>query len=213
MVCSPVMAAKPARTRRNDPQGLRTRILDAAADMFQNRGYNGTSMHDLMDAIGVSGGALHHHFPTKKSLALAIIADRVAPTVRETWIEPVRTSSSLGRGVASVFAGIISAIEVRGSVLGCPLNNLALELALADPELRDAIQKVFAEWQAVIAERIGATRGGARLNRGKRASAAAFIVAVYSGAMNLAKANQSALPLRDAAGALSQWLGERKFAI
>src|SRR5258706_16169418 len=121
------------RTRQNDPEGLRARVLDAAADLFEVRGYHATSMKDLMQATDVSGGALHHHFPTKKQLALAVIRDRVAPAVRQTWIVPVLSASSLEKGIAAVFREIIAGLEARGSVAGCPLNNLALELSLSDP--------------------------------------------------------------------------------
>ena len=45
----------------------------------------------------------------------------------------------------------------------------------------------------------------------KRAAAALFVIATYSGAMNLAKTTQSALPLRTAASNLSTWFRERGF--
>ena len=70
-------------SRRNDPEGMRRRVLDAAFGMFQTRGYNGTSMQDLTRAIEVTGGALHHHFPTKRSIALAVFAERVAQAARK----------------------------------------------------------------------------------------------------------------------------------
>jgi TetR/AcrR family transcriptional regulator, transcriptional repressor for nem operon len=203
------MELKPNRTRQNDPEGFRARVLDVAADLFQSNGYHATSIKDVMQTAGASGGALHHHFPTKKQLALAVIQDRVGPSVRETWIEPVRRAPSFVRGVTGVFDAIIGGLETRGSVAGCPLNNLALELSLSDPELRDAINAVFVEWQSALIERIGNTRGGARLDRAKRTEAAAFIVSVYSGAMTLAKSSQDASPLRSAASVLARWLRER----
>lgn len=206
------MKSMPIRTRQNDPDGLRSRLLDAAADLFQSCGYQATSIKDVMEAAGVSGGALHHHFPTKRQLALAVIQDRVAPAVRQTWIEPVRLASSLRTGIAGVIAAIESGVENRGTVFGCPLNNLALELSLADPDFRHAINSIFDEWQAMLADRIGHTAGGKRLDQAKRMEAAAFIVSAYSGAMTLAKASQSAAPLRDVATVLSRWLRERDFA-
>jgi AcrR family transcriptional regulator len=193
------------RIRQNDPEGLRTRVLNAAADLFQVRGYHATSMKDLMQVTGVSGGALHH-------LALAVIADRVAPDVRRTWIDPIRTAPSLAKGIAGVFAAIISGVDARGRVAGCPLNNLAVELALSDADFRSAIDAVFVEWQSALVERIAETRGGARLDRAKRTDAAAFIVSVYSGAMTLAKSKQNTLSLRSAASVLLHWLREREFA-
>lgn len=206
------MEPKRKRIRQNDPDGFRARVLDIAADLFQQRGYHATSIKDLLQAAAVSGGALHHHFPTKQQLALAVIRDRVGPAVRETWIEPIRTAPSLGKGILGVFDAIASELDERGAVRGCPLNNLALELAYADPELREAIDTIFRDWQSALVLRIGGTRGGARLDRAKRADAAAFIVSVYSGAMALAKSAQNAAPLRSAANVLGRWLRERDLA-
>jgi TetR/AcrR family transcriptional regulator, transcriptional repressor for nem operon len=200
------------RVRRNDPEGLRSRVLDAAARLFQHRGFHATGMRDVMQATRVTSGALHHHFPTKDALALAVITDRVAPVVRETWIDPVRSASSVSKGVGQVFAELVRGIEQRGSVAGCPLNNLAMELSFSNPQFRSPLQAIFTEWQSALAERIGETRGGAKLDRAKQSAAAAFVIATYSGAMNLAKTTQSALPLQVAASYLALWLRERGFA-
>jgi len=203
---------KIGRRRRNDPEGLRARILDRAAKLFQERGYHSTSMHDLMGETGVSAGALHHHFPSKKSLALAVLANRVAPAVREAWIDPVRKAPALGMGVAEAFGSIIGSVQARRAVLGCPLNNLALELALTDADLRREVESIFTEWRTALIERIGGTRGGARLDDSGRTAAANFVISVYSGAMNMAKAGQDAAPLEDALQLLSHWLNEHRLA-
>ncbi|HKS58336.1 MAG TPA: TetR/AcrR family transcriptional regulator [Steroidobacteraceae bacterium] len=202
------MTARRARqpARRNDPEGLRRRILDAAFSMFQSRGYNGTSMQDLMKAIEVTGGALHHHFPTKSSLALAVFAERVAPAVRETWIRPVQSATSFGNGVQAVFEDIVSSIDARGSTSGCPLNNLAMELSLTDPEFRQAANGIFREWQDALGESLRTTRAGSKMSKAARKDIAGFIVASYSGAMSLAKAEQSTSALRNAATVLKRWL-------
>ena len=202
----------PKPTRRNDPERLRGHILDVAARLFQAHGYNATSMHDLMEATGVSGGALHHHFPTKKSLGLAVITDRVAAAVQEAWIDPVRVAPSLGKGIAIVFADIIAGVESRGSVVGCPLNNLTLELAFSDKDFRIAIQAIFEAWRVALVDRIGGTSGGSKIDHQRRAAAADFVISAYSGAMNLAKATQDSSPLRSCAKSLSLWLREREFA-
>jgi AcrR family transcriptional regulator len=197
------------RKRHNDPEGLRKRVLDAAAALFQARGYHATGMREILKETRLSSGAFHHHFPTKDALAMAVITDRVAPTVRETWIDPIREARSLNAAIQRVFAAIIRGIDRRGAVYGCPLNNLAMELSFSNPQFRDALRTIFLEWQAALAQRIADTRGGARLDKQEHAAAAAFIVATYSGAMNLAKATQSAAPLRVAAQTLSAWMKDR----
>jgi AcrR family transcriptional regulator len=188
-------------------------VLDVAMAAFQTRGYHSTSTHDIMREAGVTGGALHHHFPTKKALGLAVIRAGVAQAVEETWIEPIRTAPTATAGICKVFQQIAATIDARGTVLGCPLNNLALELSLADPEFQHAVQAVFERWQTAIAEKLRADRAAGALKKVDPEDLATFIVAAYSGAMAMAKAKQSSEPLATCAHQLAAFVqpGLRRF--
>lgn len=189
------------RIRSNDPEGVRRRILDAAYEAFQTRGYHATSMHDLLRLAGLSGGALHHHFPTKKALALAVLRERVAEAVAKTWIAPIRAAASARAGVAEVLSVIRSELDRRGAVRGCPLNNMASELALADPDFRAAAADIFAGWRDAIAAKLREDD-----TPGDPQSLARVVVAAYSGAMAQAKAEQDSQALTACAEALAQLL-------
>lgn len=159
-------------------------------------GYHASSMHAIMAEAGVTGGALYHHFPSKKSLALAVIRGRVAAEVREIWIDPVLAAPTALDGVRRVFAGIQAGIDRRGAVDGCPLNNLTLELATADPDFRQEIQQVFTEWQRALAGKLQADEAAGRLHKIDPEAVATLIIAAYSGAMAMAKADQGSRALR-----------------
>jgi AcrR family transcriptional regulator len=194
---------KAPRRRTNDPEGLRQKVLDAAEEAFQARGYHATSLGDLMQAAGVTGGALHHHFPTKKAIGLAVINERVAQAVEETWIKPVQTAVTARQGVFGVFAAVAGELERQGFVRGCPLNNLAHELSLADPEFREALARIFAVWQMAIAAKTVQDRDEGREDSGTDPDRfAALAVAAYSGAMSMAKTSQDAGILRVCASAM-----------
>jgi TetR/AcrR family transcriptional regulator, transcriptional repressor for nem operon len=205
----PTPLKAPAK-RRNDPEGVRSRVLDAAAALFQAQGYHATGMRDVIDKTGLSPGAFHHHFPTKEALAIAVINERVAPAVREAWIDPVRDAAHLRQGVVSVFADIIRGLDDRGKVSGCPLNNLAMELSLTNPRMRDALRNVFVEWQDALETRIARSPRGKQWSKDQRRAAASFIVASYSGAMNLSKAAQDSAPLKTTQKMLSQWMADQQ---
>lgn len=200
----PPAGGRPRRT--NDPEGVRRRILDVAFAAFQARGYHATSTHDLMREAGVTGGALHHHFPTKKALGLATLRERVAPAVERTWLDPVREAPSAAEGVQRAMKQIAGALDRAGAVQGCPLNNLALELSLADPDFRGTVEQMFAHWRGVLAEKLREDRG-LGLKPREADDLAHAIVAAYSGAMAMAKASQSAAPLKACGRQLAQWLG------
>src|ERR1700743_860059 len=102
-----IMSRQATARRRNDPEGVRSRVLDAAAALFQAQGYHATGMREVIDKTKLSPGAFHHHFPTKESLAIAVINERVAPAVRDAWIDPIRNAAHLRQGVAGVFGELI----------------------------------------------------------------------------------------------------------
>jgi TetR/AcrR family transcriptional repressor of nem operon len=195
--------ARSVRKRINDPEGMRKKVLDVAEGSFQARGYHASSLGDLMAVAGVSGGALHHHFPTKKALALAVIDERVAAAVEETWIAPVSAAASARAGVRAVFEAVAAELEQQGFVRGCPLNNLAHELSLADPEFRAALAGIFSAWRQAIADKVRADQQAGREQGTDPQLFAALAVATYSGAMSMAKTAQDATVLRDCLAALS----------
>lgn len=182
--------------RTNDPDGLRQRLVDAAYAAFTTRGYHSSALQDLKREAGVTGGALAHHFPTKKALGLAVIQDRVAEAVESTWITPVRVATTTADGIQAVFATIVSELERKEVVSGCPLNNLALELSREDEAFQAAIEAIFLRWRTAIADKLRADLRADRIDDFDFEAMATLVVATYSGAMAMAKASQSVAPLK-----------------
>ena len=49
------------------------RILEAGRQLIMRRGYSGFSYADIADAIDIRKASIHHHFPTKADLAVAVL--------------------------------------------------------------------------------------------------------------------------------------------
>jgi len=49
------------------------KILDLAHHLLINRGYNGFSYADIAEAASISKPSIHHHFPTKADLGVAVV--------------------------------------------------------------------------------------------------------------------------------------------
>jgi len=56
-----------------DPQNTRERILDAALNIFANKGYYNTRLDEIVDESDTSKGAIYFHFPNKERLFLALV--------------------------------------------------------------------------------------------------------------------------------------------
>ncbi len=66
----PASPPKKPRPTRNDAQ--RQAILDAACLLFIEKGFGGTNINDIADAVGVSRTALYYYFPSKESMLEAL---------------------------------------------------------------------------------------------------------------------------------------------
>jgi AcrR family transcriptional regulator len=62
----------PGESRKD---ALVARILDAALELFAERGYHGTSVPSVMDRAGVGGGSLYRLFESKEALVNAVFRD------------------------------------------------------------------------------------------------------------------------------------------
>ncbi|MET7511022.1 ScbR family autoregulator-binding transcription factor [Streptomyces albidoflavus] len=94
-------------------QRTREEILRAAAEVFDERGYNGASMREIMSRAGVTLGAVYFHFPNKEALALAVMRAQPAGIVPAldsrglqrlvditfVWAHKLRTDPTLRAGV------------------------------------------------------------------------------------------------------------------
>jgi TetR/AcrR family transcriptional repressor of nem operon len=104
----------------------RARIVATAAPLFNQRGYVGASMADLMAATGLEKGGIYRHFESKDELALAAF-DYASAKHRERILSYIGAHTSAVARLTALGEAIASIVErpvVKG---GCPLLNTAVE--------------------------------------------------------------------------------------
>ena len=134
--------------RRTEARGTaRERLLDAAAEVFAERGYRATRVEDLAAAAGLTKGAVYWNFESKEDIFVALLEERVDRRARElmgvTEHAPRETETAplVGRGL-SAFAD-----EQQALVL---LLQEHWSLAVRDPAVRDT----YVERQRVLREQL-----------------------------------------------------------
>ncbi|QSP94605.1 TetR family transcriptional regulator [Marinobacter salinisoli] len=61
----------------SDPGGARGRLLNEAARLFRDKGYERTTVRDLAAAVGIQSGSLFHHFRTKEEILKAVMVETI----------------------------------------------------------------------------------------------------------------------------------------
>lgn len=80
--------------RKNNPKQTIENILSVSAKLFSERGYDKTSMQDIVEALGMSKGAIFHHFKSKEDILKSVIS-RQSNYVEQTIYEWVNKMDGL----------------------------------------------------------------------------------------------------------------------
>jgi AcrR family transcriptional regulator len=182
----------------------RQRIIAQSAPIFNQRGFSGCSMQDVMEATGLEKGGLYRHFTCKEDLAAEAFrySLRRAVKLRTDHLNEARGSVERLRCFIQRFAESTS--PTPG---GCPLMNTAIDADDGNPVLRDLARKGFSEWRVRLGRIVeeGIRRGEIRKKTNPRAVANTIIAALEGGLM-MSRLDGKKTPLRDARAALEDML-------
>lgn len=123
-----VTETKGARTRR--------RILDLVGPIFNERGYQATTLADVMAVTGLEKGGIYNHFGSKEALALAAY-ERNAGVLADLIGERVAAASGAVERLVAVLDAFRAFTHDPPFPGGCPTLNTAVESSNVDPALHD----------------------------------------------------------------------------
>lgn len=126
----------------------RLRIVAEAAPLFNQRGYEGCSMQDIMDATGLEKGGIYRHFGSKEELAAEAFDFAWAMTSSKRR----QNLDSIPNPVDRLKQHVANFVSRSGFPGGCPLLNTAIDSDNGNPVLRDKVRKALRGWQALLQE-------------------------------------------------------------
>jgi AcrR family transcriptional regulator len=130
-------------------QETKTRIIEQAATLFNQQGYSGTSVSDLMRATGLQKGGIYNHFHSKDELALEAF-DFAVNCVQQKFMGALKGKRhAVDRllAILSVYENILDNPPIEG---GCPILNTAVESDDFHPALRERSQLAMDAWRDLI---------------------------------------------------------------
>lgn len=133
-------------------EDTRTRLLVTAMTLFSEKGYDATSIADILRGAGANSGSLYHFFPTKQDLLIEVLKmyrDGIFPMLLMPAWEGV---SDPIEKVFALLAQYRRALASTDCFYGCPIGNLALEIHEPDPPVRELIAVNFDGWVGAIAQ-------------------------------------------------------------
>jgi len=175
------------------------RILEAGRQLIMRRGYSGFSYADIADAIDIRKASIHHHFPTKADLAVAVLQQSQANFDADMSLLDASGADALVQMRA--YIGYWERCIADDSAPFCVAGMLGAELPALPDEVARAVKAHFddvAAWLVRVLE-AGVKDGVVQPGVSVQTEAATFVSLVY-GAMLAARAYGNAGMFRDVTG-------------
>lgn len=166
----------------------RQHIVVQAAALFNQHGFEGTSLAALMAATGLEKGGIYRHFPSKEAIAMEAFdyAWRSAWNVRMHDLEVIPNSVDKLKQFVGNF--VARSPSVPG---GCPMFNTAVDNDNGNPALRTRARKALRGWLSYLTYtfKLGIEAGEIRRDVDPR-RAAILVISSLEGALTISRLEQ-----------------------
>jgi AcrR family transcriptional regulator len=164
----------------------RERIIQAAMELFWLKGYNSTSIADLLSRTQLNSGSLYNVFPSKQDVLIGVL-EAYRDGIGEMLLAPAW--GAVEDPIEKIFALLAyyrTGIVETDHTYGCPIGSLTLELHEPDPAVRALLVGNFNAWIAAVRSCLEAAgdRLGADLDR---SALAEFVLTTMEGGVMQAR--------------------------
>lgn len=172
--------------RSSQTKGGRTRrhIVVRAAAVFNQHGYEGSSMQDLVKATGIEKGGIYGHFSSKEELALEAFDFAWGETTRRN----MENLDTVPNAIDKLKLHIQNHAAMSGLPGGCPFLNTAVESDDGNIALRDRARRAVRGWQDTLVKIItnGQEAGEVRKDVDPQ-RVAVFVISTLEGALAVSR--------------------------
>lgn len=173
-------------------QETRLNILRKAFDLIYQKGYQTTSVDEIIATTQVTKGAFYYHFKTKDEMGLAILNELMIPTFKNNFIEPFKNEGN----PLDIIYGLLYYLLIESEDLkveyGCPASNFSQEMAPWNTDFTKALNTLSLDWEKTMIDAIENAQLDGTVRKDVNAKEiAVFVMSGYWGVRNLGKLENS----------------------
>jgi len=182
------MAGRP----KGDGAATHKRIVETAAQLFREKGYDGVGLQEIVEIGQVPKGSLYFHFPDGKEQIAKEAMTEAAMQYYELIFKEALVKRNQGLGVKEMLQAAFDALRnqllAHDFKMGCPIAALAQ--THASPGIRELAARLYQGWETEIVSLLGLPK--------EKYTLATAVLATVEGSLLLARTYRSLEPLDQA---------------
>lgn len=169
-------------------ESTRIKILNKAFDLIYQKGYQATSIDDILAPLQMTKGAFYYHFKSKEEMGIALIFDVMQKELWPAVKKSVGITNDFRKNLYKMLKDLLSGQEISTCGYGCPSISLIQEMAILNERFGKALKKNLNEWQKVIEDDIVRTQSAGLLSTDHDPKTIAlYVITLYHGVKNMGK--------------------------
>lgn len=177
-------------------------IIETATALFQQKGYIGVGLNEILKACNISKGALYHHFPNGKEELLIACLQALNEAITEDIEDIFERYPTTLEAMDAMIGKLIVHFETEGTLIGYTFSSIVSEMAALSDPVRIACAQLYQKMQDIYFNKLVADG----LSKDKAQSFALMMTASIEGGMMLCLTQKATEPLRGISQALANSL-------
>lgn len=163
-------------------------ILQKAFELIYEKGYQTTSIDDILATTNLTKGAFYYHFKNKDEMGMAIINDLLKPALAGSYIAKLQNDKNSIETIYDLIHHLLMDNDFLKVEYGCPVANFTQEMTPWNAEFSKALNEISQQWIATIMLLVEKGKKNGQINNDVIArQVAMFVMSGYWGIRNFGK--------------------------
>jgi TetR/AcrR family transcriptional regulator, transcriptional repressor for nem operon len=163
-------------------------ILQKAFELIYQKGYQTTSIDEIIATTKVTKGAFFYHFKSKDEMGLAIISEILQPTMEEFFIKPLLQNSDPKVVIYQLIEDLLLNNPFLKQEFGCPAANLTQEMTPWNSHFSKVLSLLTKKWVEAFVAALEKGKINGQIRQTVNAEQTAlFVMSGYWGIRNFGK--------------------------
>jgi TetR/AcrR family transcriptional repressor of nem operon len=183
--------------RSQKKQINREKLLSQGVSLLMARGYHGTGLKEILDAVQIPKGSFYNYFGSKEEFGAEVVRHYIEPFILQLDAHLQNPEVDALSAIRNYFDELIAELERQNFKGGCLLGNLMGEIGDTSELCRASLRTAVHRYRDLLQSGLEKAQKQGRIRTDKSGALIAdLLVDAWQGALLRMKVEQSAAPLK-----------------
>jgi TetR/AcrR family transcriptional regulator, lmrAB and yxaGH operons repressor len=131
-------------------------IIDVSTTLFQQKGYIGVGLNEILKACNISKGSLYHHFPNGKEELLIACLQSMSELITTDIEDIFNGYQTTQEATQAMIEKLIANYDREGTIAGYTFTSIVSEMASLSEPVRNACSYLYIKMQGIYSDKLAA---------------------------------------------------------